>query len=84
MSLDWQRKSSINLRWYRKLLTAPRLFICMDVDEAGEKAAAEMMALSRAAISLQIPVGEDMNEFYLRLGHSLASEWLQQIVEYKT
>jgi len=71
----------INRRWYRKLLTAPRLFICMDVDEAGEKAATEIEPLSRAAKRLHVPIGKDINEFYLRAGHLLASEWLKQIAE---
>ena len=72
----------INMRWYGKLLAAPRLLICMDVDEAGEKAAAEIATLSYAAKSVQVPMGKDMNEFYLRAGKRLAGEWLKQVAEY--
>jgi DNA primase len=71
----------INLRWYSKLLAAPRLLICMDADAAGEKAAAEIMTISAAVKRVQVPQGKDMNEFYLRAGQSLASEWLKQVAE---
>ena len=53
----------------------------MDTDEAGEKAAAEVATLLRAIKIIQVPVGKDMNEFYLRAGRRLASEWLKQVSE---
>lgn len=71
----------INLRWYSKLLAAPRLLICMDTDEAGEGAAAELATLSQAARCVQVPLGKDMNEFYLRVGQRFAGEWLKQVAE---
>jgi DNA primase len=74
----------INPRWYRKLIVVPSLLICMDVDEAGQNAAAEIKTLSRAAKRIHVPVGKDINEFYLRAGKPLATEWLKQIAEYRT
>jgi DNA primase len=74
----------INLRWYGKLLAAPRLLVCMDVDEAGEGAAARLVTLSHAAKIIHVPQGKDMNEFYLRAGECLAGEWLQQVSELVT
>ncbi len=71
----------INLRWHGKLLCAPRLLVCMDADEAGEKAAEEIEILSRAVKRIQVPAGKDMNEFYLQTGQLRAGEWLKQVVE---
>lgn len=36
----------------------------MDADEAGEKAASELVSLSRAVKIIRVPVEKDMNEFY--------------------
>ena len=69
----------INLRWYGKLLAAPRLLICMDADAAGEEAAAEIMTISHAVKRVQVPVGKDMNEFYLRAGPQVVGEWLATV-----
>lgn len=66
----------INSRWYSKLLTAPRLLVCMDVDEAGEKAAEEISSLSCAVKRLRVPLGKDMNEFYRLANAQAAYEWL--------
>ncbi len=71
----------INLRWHGKLVVAPRILVCMDADEAGEKAALELATLSRAVKRVQVPLGKDMNEFYLRAGQCLVREWLKQVAE---
>ncbi len=69
----------INLCWYGKLLAAPRLLVCMDADEAGERAASEIATLSRAVKRVQVPLGKDLNEFYLRAGQRLVGEWLKLV-----
>ena len=71
----------INLRWHGKLLVAPRILVCMDADEAGGKAAIEIATISRAVKIIQVPLGKDLNEFYLRAGQQLAGEWLKQLFE---
>lgn len=38
----------ISSRWFLKLISAPSILICMDVDEAGERAASQILGLSRA------------------------------------
>lgn len=68
----------INLRWYAKLLAAPRLLVCMDTDEAGEKAASGLASLSRAVRVIQIPIGKDMNEFYRLAGDQTVRDWLKE------
>lgn len=72
----------INLRWYGKLLAAPQLLVCMDSDKAGERAALEIATLSRAVTRVQVPMGKDMNEFYLRVGQCLSGEWLKKVSEH--
>ena len=67
----------INLRWYGKLLTAPRLLVCMDADEAGENAAAEIATLSSAVERVQVPMGKDMNEFYRLTSEEAVHNWLK-------
>ena len=68
----------INLRWYGKLLAVPSLLICMDADEAGEKAASELASLSRAVKIIQVPMGKDMNEFYRLAGEQTVRDWLKE------
>jgi len=45
-----------------------RILACIDSDEAGMGAAAQLMAILGAVRSVQVPMGKDMNEFYLRAG----------------
>jgi DNA primase len=66
----------INPRWCGKLLTMPRLLACMDADSAGAKASAEIAAISSAVRVAQVPIGKDLNEFYLRAGRKVVYEWL--------
>jgi DNA primase len=68
----------INRRWFGKLIAVPRLLICMDADEAGEKAASELASLSRAVKIIQVPVGKDMNEFYRLVSEQAVQDWLKQ------
>ena len=69
----------INLRWHGKLLVAHCILACMDADEAGEKTAIEIATISRAVKIIRVPLGKDMNEFYLRAGQRMAGEWLKQV-----
>ena len=48
----------------------------MDADDAGIKAAAEIAAISRAVRVAQVPIGKDLNEFYLHSGKQTVYEWL--------
>lgn len=71
----------INPRWYGKLLAAPRIWVCMDSDQAGVKAAAEISLLSSTVQVVQVPDGKDMTEFYLNAGKPPVREWLRQLSE---
>jgi DNA primase len=51
----------------------------MDTDEAGKKAAIEIATLSCAVKIIRVPIGKDMNEFYLLAGQQIASDWLQHV-----
>lgn len=69
----------INPRWFGKLLAAPRIWVCMDSDEAGVRAAAEIAQLSSAVQVVQVPIGKDMTEYYLGAGKQPVCEWLRQL-----
>jgi DNA primase len=71
----------VNPRWYPKFIAAPRILICMDADQAGEGAAAQLSQLSRAARCVQVPQGKDINEFYQHAGHQAVHDWIHQISE---
>lgn len=68
----------INRRWFGKLLATPRLLICMDADEAGEKAASEIAILSQAVKRVQVPLGKDLNEFYRLASEETVRDWLKE------
>ena len=71
----------INRRWFGKLLVAPRIWVCLDADQAGVKAAAEISLLSSAVQVVQVPIGKDMTEFYVTTGKQTACKWLAQLSE---
>ena len=70
----------IDRRWYGRLLVAPRILACMDADAAGAGAAAQLMAISGAVRSVQVPMGKDMNAFYLRAGEDVVREWVRTML----
>ena len=52
----------------------------MDADQAGQGAAAQIASLSRTARCIQVPLGKDVNEFYLLAGQEAVREWVEGIV----
>ena len=52
----------------------------MDADQAGAGAAAQLMAISGSVRSVQVPMGKDMNEFYLRDGEDAVREWVKTML----
>lgn len=70
----------IHPRWYSRFITAPSIFIRMDDDRAGQGAASQLSKLSRAAQTIQVPQGKDVNDFYLMAGHEAASKWVSGLV----
>jgi DNA primase len=71
----------INRRWFAKFVSAPSILICMDADQAGEGAAAQISGLSRAARCVQVPQGKDINDFYNQAGHENVQTWLTHLME---
>ncbi len=66
----------INPRWYPRLLTVPRILVRMDADAAGAGAAAQLAQLSRAVTCVQVPVGKDVNDFFLTAGLNSVRSWV--------
>lgn len=71
----------IDRRWYGALLGVPRVIACMDADAAGAGAAAQLALVSSAVKCVQVPVGKDMNEFYLQAGGNAVYTWLKQAAD---
>lgn len=57
--------SRINRRWLPFLITAPVIMARMDADGAGQKALAGLQELSSRIHPVSVPVGKDVNEYYL-------------------
>jgi DNA primase len=82
-SIGSASNSRINRRWFGKLLAAPRLLVCTDADEAGNKAAAEIATISRAVKIIQVPLGKDKNEFYRLTSSPAVYNWLTSQLEHE-
>ncbi|MAU11842.1 MAG: hypothetical protein CL607_18595 [Anaerolineaceae bacterium] len=68
----------IDPRWFPKFISAPSILICMDDDQAGQRAAKQLSKLSLAATGIQVPQGKDINEFYKRAGLHAVRRWLKE------
>jgi DNA primase len=66
----------INPRWYAKFISVPYIMARMDADQAGMGAAVEIEAILGAVGRIQVPLGKDVNEYYLRAGHDAVRAWL--------
>lgn len=69
----------INPRWFSKFVSAPSILLRMDEDEAGHKALSQISELSLASKYVQVPLGKDVNEFYLYSGHKVLCVWLSSL-----
>ena len=72
----------INSRWFPKLISAPRILICMDQDKAGEGAIARIRCLSQAVQCVQVPQGKDINDYYKIVGHTGTYFWIRENQSY--
>jgi DNA primase len=66
----------INPRWHGRLLAAPRLLVCMDADEAGQAATAEIASSLGVVRVLSVPEQKDFNDYARTVGSAMATEWL--------
>jgi DNA primase len=79
MSIGSASNRRTNHRWFGMLLSAPRILVCMDTDQAGINAAAEIAMISSAVRIVQVPNEKDLNAFYLGTDKSTVVNWLQSI-----
>lgn len=70
----------INHRWYGRLLVAPQLLVCMDSDQAGVNAAAEIALISSAVRVVQVPNEKDLNAYYVASDRRTVENWFECIV----
>src|SRR5450432_3768153 len=54
--------------WLGDLLSCQEILVAYDTDEAGRKGAARLQALTSRVRIIQVPLGKDVTEFYLRGG----------------
>jgi len=71
----------INSRWFPQFITAPSIFIRMDDDQAGQGASEKIVGLSQASRTIQVPLGKDVNDFYLLVGQGIVRDWISAIIE---
>jgi DNA primase len=71
----------ITFRWYSKFISAPSIFIRMDDDQAGRGASEKIAGLSQASQCIHIPMGKDVNDFYLLSGHEIVRDWISAIID---
>lgn len=81
VSIGSSANKRINVRWFKKFIAAPRILARMDDDTAGEGAASEIEALSSAIRRVQVPVGKDVNDFYLLAGPTAMRNWIAANLE---
>jgi hypothetical protein len=68
--------ATLNARWYGELTHCRRILVAYDRDQAGEKGANRLLALSPRFQPIQIPNGKDVSEFYLQGGDIYL--WIEQ------
>ena len=73
---DKEIYARINPRWHGRLLAAPRLLVCMDADEAGQAATAEIASSLGVVRVLSVPEQKDFNDYARTVGSAMATEWL--------
>lgn len=66
----------INRRWWLKLIGAPRIFVRMDADSAGQQAAAALQQLSQRVRSVDIVEHKDVNELLCAQGRDGVRQWV--------
>ncbi len=70
------------LRWMERLQTARRVYICLDADEAGQRAAKGLAdVLGKRQTLLSLPVGKDITEFVITHGGNLPLWWRLQLAQ---
>lgn len=71
----------INHRWFGALLSAPQILVCMDTDQAGINAAAEIAMLSSAVKIIHVPKEKDLNAFHLASDQRTVVKWLESVTQ---
>ncbi len=66
----------INRRWWFKLVGAPRIFIRMDADSAGQQAAAALRQISQRMRPVDITEHKDVNELLCAQGPDAVRQWV--------
>ncbi|HML21013.1 MAG TPA: CHC2 zinc finger domain-containing protein [Aggregatilinea sp.] len=61
--------SHLNRRWLAELVSVPIILAAYDVDQAGEKGAARLQALSGRVQVIHVPWGKDLTEFHQQGGN---------------
>jgi DNA primase len=66
----------LSSRWYAELTHCHTVLVAYDRDAAGEKGANRLLSLSPRFRPIEVPVGKDITEFYLKGGDVYA--WIEK------
>lgn len=70
------------LRWLERLRNARRVYVCLDNDEAGKRAAKGLAdLLGEQHTTLCLPTGKDITEFVVKHGGNLPLWWRLQLIQ---
>ena len=76
-SIGSAANKTINVRWYIYMTMMVRILVRTDADQAGDQAYKAIEALSQSVYRTQVPIGKDINEFFLAEGAQAVREWIQ-------
>lgn len=71
----------IDSRWLHKLVAAQNVWLRVDDDEAGQRAADSLGKFTQCLRLVQVPVGKDVNEFYIKEGFRGVRTWIKEITD---
>lgn len=71
----------VNTRFKPYIWSASAVYVCMDNDEAGAKAAEKWLEAVPDAQIVHVPQGKDPNEFRLLAGRGAVREWVQGLIQ---
>jgi hypothetical protein len=69
----------LSSRWYAELTHCHTVMVAYDRDAAGEKGAKRLLSLSSRFRPIEVPVGKDITEFYLKGGD--VYRWIDHVLK---
>lgn len=71
----------IESRWYPLLMSAPCIFVRMDAEPSGVRAAGWLQQMSSRVVNIQVPHGGDINGMFKEGGYRALWNWARQLLD---